>query len=405
MIISNLASRLLRPFANAGAKATIPVSQTDATRASYEQGFPALNMTPIAAGGVPPSGQDFNGVLYDLSNAALWQQAAGILPWDAGFAQSPVSGGYPKNALVVHNAMLYQSSVDNNTETPGAGTNWQGVGVSNASQTQHAVTLGHMQDALAQHTHPDATQTQRGFMSAADKQRLDGLNLAPYAPLLDPLFTKRDSDLHGGAIRLQAADNQVLGDIILDTHGNNFHIYSHRKSGGGIHGVYINMSRVGLNEWQDLLPPAGSILITAANSPPVGYLAANGAAVSRTAYANLFAAIGTTYGAGDGSTTFNLPDLRGEFIRGWDNGRGVDPWRAFGSWQGDAIRNITGTFEGNVNDGQGAKTGAFYYTGANYNGGDAAGGGGIIGFDASRVVPTANENRPRNVALLACIKY
>ncbi|MBP7302329.1 MAG: hypothetical protein KA972_04030, partial [Brachymonas sp.] len=156
MIISNLASRLLRPFANAGAKATIPLSQTDATRASYEQGFPALNMTPIAAGGVPPSGQDFNGVLYDLSNAALWQQAAGILPWDAGFAQSPVSGGYPKNALVVHNAVLYQSSVDNNTETPGAGTNWQGVGVSNASQPQHAVTRQQMQDGLAQHTHPYA---------------------------------------------------------------------------------------------------------------------------------------------------------------------------------------------------------------------------------------------------------
>ena len=176
MIISNLASRLLRPFANAGAKATIPVSQTDATRASYEQGFPALNMTPIAAGGVPPSGQDFNGVLYDLSNAALWQQAAGILPWDAGFAQSPVSGGYPKNALVVHNAVLYQSSVDNNTETPGAGTNWQGVGVSNASQPQHAVTQQQMQDGLAQHTHPYAP-----LASPA----LTGNPTAPTAPQFD----------------------------------------------------------------------------------------------------------------------------------------------------------------------------------------------------------------------------
>ena len=189
MIISNLASRLLRPFANAGAKATIPLSQTDATRASYEQGFPALNMTPIAAGGVPPSGQDFNGILYDLSNAVMWQQAAGILPWSAEFAQSPVSGGYPKNALVVHNAVLYQSSVDNNTETPGAGTNWQGVGVSNASQPQHAVTQKQMQDVLAQHAHTNATQAQPGFMSAADKQRLDGLDLTPYAPIANPTFT------------------------------------------------------------------------------------------------------------------------------------------------------------------------------------------------------------------------
>ena len=175
MIISNLASRILRPFAAAGSKATIPVNQADATRASYDQGFPALNMTPIAAGGVPPSGQDFNGILYDISNAAMWQQAVGILPWSAEFAQSQVSGGYPKNALVVHNAVLYQSSVDNNTETPGAGTNWRGVGVSNASQPQHAVTLWQMQDALAQHTHPDAKQSASGFMSAANKQKLDGL--------------------------------------------------------------------------------------------------------------------------------------------------------------------------------------------------------------------------------------
>ena len=55
-----------------------------------------------------------------------------------------------------------------------------------------------------------------------------------------------------------------------------------------------------------------------------GWLKANGAAVSRTAYGDLFAKIGTVFGSRDGSTTFNLPDLRGEFIRGWDNGRGVD---------------------------------------------------------------------------------
>ena len=196
MIISNLASRILRPFAAAGSKATIPVNQADATRASYEQGFPALNMTPIAAGGVPPSGQDFNGILYDISNAAMWQQAVGILPWSAEFAQSQVSGGYPKNALVVHNAVLYQSSVDNNTETPGAGTNWLGVGVSNASQPQHAVTLGQMQDALAKHTHPNATQSASGFMSAADKQKLDGL----YLTFGSSLATNGYQKLPGGLI-------------------------------------------------------------------------------------------------------------------------------------------------------------------------------------------------------------
>ena len=65
--------------------------------------------------------------------------------------------------------------------------------------------------------------------------------------------------------------------------------------------------------------PSGTVFHFAGQTAPAGWLKANGAAVSRTAYADLFAAIGTTYGAGDGRSTFNLPDLRGEFIRGWDD--------------------------------------------------------------------------------------
>jgi microcystin-dependent protein len=62
--------------------------------------------------------------------------------------------------------------------------------------------------------------------------------------------------------------------------------------------------------------PAGAVMPFAINSAPTGWLAADGAAVSRSTYATLFAAISTTHGAGDGSTTFNLPDLRGVFVRG-----------------------------------------------------------------------------------------
>ncbi|MBX8625803.1 phage tail protein [Pseudomonas glycinae] len=66
---------------------------------------------------------------------------------------------------------------------------------------------------------------------------------------------------------------------------------------------------------------------------PVGWLKCNGAAVSRTTYKNLYARINTYYGEGDGTTTFNLPDLRGLFLRGYDDGRGLDPNRAFGVFQ------------------------------------------------------------------------
>ena len=87
--------------------------------------------------------------------------------------------------------------------------------------------------------------------------------------------------------------------------------------------------------------PAGSMIYSFASSPPSGFLKANGATISRTTYADLFAVIGTQYGAGDGSTTFQLPDLRGEFIRGYDDGRGVDPegpTRSVGSSQDDAFQ-------------------------------------------------------------------
>lgn len=91
-------------------------------------------------------------------------------------------------------------------------------------------------------------------------------------------------------------------------------------------------------ETRQMAPP-GLVGHFARSTAPSGWLKANGAAVSRSAYAELFAAIGTTYGAGDGFTTFNLPDLRGEFVRGWDDGRGVDGGRALGSSQSGAIQS------------------------------------------------------------------
>ena len=81
--------------------------------------------------------------------------------------------------------------------------------------------------------------------------------------------------------------------------------------------------------------PTGSVHMFATTTAPSGYLECDGSAVSRTTYADLFTVIGTTWGAGDGSSTFNLPDLRGEFVRGWDNGRGVDSSRSFASSQSD----------------------------------------------------------------------
>jgi hypothetical protein len=63
--------------------------------------------------------------------------------------------------------------------------------------------------------------------------------------------------------------------------------------------------------------PAGMVMYFANSTVPQGWLQCNGAAISRTTYVDLFSAIGTVYGTGNGSTTFNLPDFRGQFLRGW----------------------------------------------------------------------------------------
>ncbi|PIT58333.1 phage tail protein [Snodgrassella alvi] len=157
--------------------------------------------------------------------------------------------------------------------------------------------------------------------------------------------------------------------------------------------------------------PAGAVQFFAMETAPIGWLKANGAVISRTLYANLFAAIGIRFGAGDGKTTFNLPDLRGEFLRGWDDGRGVDTGRIFGDTQADAIRNIVGQSEvfhvqtlGNRYNTNGAiETLRSEVRRGSVNVGESDNLS-TIHFDASRVVPTASENRPRNIALLACIK-
>lgn len=100
-----------------------------------------------------------------------------------------------------------------------------------------------------------------------------------------------------------------------------------------------------VNDKIEQAAPSGTVAYFAGRNAPAGWLKANGAAVSRTIYADLFAVIGTTYGAGDGRTTFNLPDIRGEFVRGWDDGRNIDRGRALGSNQSDNIaehRHATG---------------------------------------------------------------
>jgi phage-related tail fiber protein len=172
---------------------------------------------------------------------------------------------------------------------------------------------------------------------------------------------------------------------------------------------------------------------------PAGWLKANGAAVSRIAYADLFARIGTTFGAGDGVTTFNLPDYRGEFLRGFDDGRGLDVGRTINTIQAPMQLSHTHTASTDV-QGYHGHTGVTYAAGDHTHYSSAASGGSVTVNYGSQinVAPTGNtitgnagghqhslaidgngshahnvavstvggaENRPRNIAVLYCIKY
>lgn len=180
------------------------------------------------------------------------------------------------------------------------------------------------------------------------------------------------------------------------------------------------------NLWQSLGAPSGAVQAFAQSSCPSGWLEANGSAISRVSYAALFATIGTSYGGGDGTTTFNLPNYRGYFLRGWDHGAGVDPNAATRTDRGDgSTGDVVGSKQASSNKAESISiaipvhsvnagetnvpstslvlaksmsgtTAAKVYTSQNP---DTT----LKPFDAS--APGASESRPLNINVLYCIRY
>ncbi len=162
------------------------------------------------------------------------------------------------------------------------------------------------------------------------------------------------------------------------------------QNGADIPEPALFVKNLGLGEGSAL--PVGVPVPWPTSTPPAGWLQCNGATFTREQYPVL----AQVY------PNLRLPDLRGEFIRGWDDGRKVDSGRQLLSSQGDAIRNIEGFADGGIGMSFDAIRGAFYDAGTRSaripNNTTTIDKTDDLGFDASRVVPTANENRPRNIA-------
>lgn len=123
MQLSNAPTKLPLAFAVSGGKNSIPVaSQIGITpgAASLTDGFPPLTRTPLAAGGVPPSGLDMNGVLFEISAITRWANAGAGYVYDGTFAADSNVNGYPKGARILRTDGLgyWLNTTDNNTTDP-----------------------------------------------------------------------------------------------------------------------------------------------------------------------------------------------------------------------------------------------------------------------------------------------
>tara|TARA_R100000353_G_scaffold111962_1_gene80264 strand:+ start:3354 stop:4280 length:927 start_codon:yes stop_codon:yes gene_type:complete len=161
--------------------------------------------------------------------------------------------------------------------------------------------------------------------------------------------------------------------------------------------------------------PAGSIFSFASTTVPSGYLECNGAAISRSTYATLFATISTTFGSGDGSSTFNLPDLRGQFVRGWANNASNtgDDGRSFASSQADQNKthahtaSVTDPGHKHVTKGHGTQDDG----GSNVTGSTSGGSSSTSMNDANTGISVSvasdggAEVRVKNIALMYVIKF
>ena len=141
----------------------------------------------------------------------------------------------------------------------------------------------------------------------------------------------------------------------------------------------------------DAIIPSGAVMAFAMAVAPAGWIPCDGRSLSRSAYPRLFSAIGTLYGSVD-SNSFNVPDLRGEFLRGWDaiggTARGIDVGRAFASFQADELRSHAHTFGISTRETES---------------GWATMGSNFVG-EYSTNLTGGNETRPRNRAVLFCIR-
>lgn len=306
--------------------------------------------------------------------------------------------------------MIYSTgtiSINGNTAT-GSGTNWTAP----ASQVRAGQTIivmsnpvqmfqiSSVNSATSMTVTPAASPALSGQnygILVSDNISVDGLALA-----MSQLIKEYDENIGAWETFATTSANQ---NITVTINGTSLSIPALGKllqkgsngalpvnqGGTGATNAADARTNLGLGEGSAL--PVGAPVPWPSETPPTGWLKCNGAPFSAEEYPKLAKA----YPAN------KLPDLRGEFIRGWDDGRGVDSGRTLLSAQNDAQQNITGNFGVNVNGLFSVGNGVFTTAGSAVNVvpasiSDPGTTRTQINMDASRQVRTATETRPRNIA-------
>ncbi len=375
---------LSKPWASDGLKNSIPDTRSAGMPqegATYADGFPSITMTPISTGGKPPSGKDMNGVLHEISAHTVWQNQGGRYRFDQAFCEAV--GGYPKGAVLINDTLdtEYISLVDANTHNPNNGGNagkWAihaGKGLK-ADTTQAGIVQ--LSSATGSNSE-DMAATPKAVKAAYDKAVESAGKGIPVGAIVS--FPK--------AVRNPAGYLRADGT----TFAQNTFPDLYRALGNSNRLPDLSRTDIGITAWF----PSDQI--------PTGWLSFDDirTRVTETAYPELYRLLVAKYGS-----IRNVPQAEDRFIRNAGNGLAV------GTKQGDAIRNITGKIDsGNRSNEQLFDTavpeGAFGIDKARKNWTYDAGDGGndrpsAITFDASRVVPTADENRPKALVLKLCIK-
>lgn len=395
------------PFAATGDATSIPTAVQQDGSVSMAAGFGFDYQRDNGAGGGTPDPlaksiprDATNGILNEITSSIGEIQLNGLAIWAASAAP------YPINALVRFSGSNWRSTTDNNTSKPGqTGASWIDPNSQPYANTEAPgiVQLSTNQEAIGGTENSKAATSLRVAEYVASKNFQENLGYTPVQQ--GGGIGQNPNKVYlgwGDANRLKVTVGSTdLGNVVFDGSTATESVVGVAKIAtsalalaGTDNATIMTPLKVkqSLDQKLPFVPvesSPGEIVITSANAAPPGTLKANGSTVSRTAYAALFAKIGTTYGAGDGSTTFNIPDARAEFIRGLDDGRGIDAGRVLGSYQADSVRSV----------------GIFGESGNPFTQGGTAGNGYLRTGLGNVVIPAGTETRPRNIAFLLCIRY